>query len=104
MQVVNAYLTIDASEAFRMYEQIVSQMNELAEASAVLSPFQGNNNVRRGEFVLSDGNSFGSYGFDYSVFNNFASKDFDQTARLVDMFSRREIRIALKLQLAESLK
>ena len=104
MQIVNAYLTIDPSEAFRMYERLVPQINELAEASVVLSPFQGNNNVRRGEFVLSEGNSFGYYGVDGSAFSTFANKDLDQTVKLVDMFSRREIRIALKLQLAESLK
>ena len=74
MQIVNAYLTIDPSEAFRMYERLVPQMNELAEASAVLSPFQGNNSVRSGEFVLSEGNSFGYYGVDGSAFSTFCEQ------------------------------
>ena len=102
-QLVNSFINIDATEAFRIYEQLIPQMNELSDASAVLSPFQGNNNVRSGEFVISQGNGFGFYGADQSVVTSLAAKDPDHAARLTDMFSRREMRIAIKLQMAESL-
>lgn len=104
MQLINGYANIDSPDAFRIYQQLVPQINDLIEAAVVLSPFQGNANVQKGEFIMNQGASFGHLGFDFSVFNNLIRKDFDQTIRLIDMFSRREMRITLKLQMVESLR
>lgn len=103
MQVINAYANIESDEAFRMFEQLIPQVNNLADAAAVLNPFQGNGNVRNGEFVVSNGLSYGNFGFDLGVMSRFAQKNFDQTIRLIEMFSRPETRISLRLQIAESL-
>lgn len=100
MQIISAYANIDASESFRLFEPLIPQMNELTDAAAVLNEFQGGSNVREGEFLMSQGNSFGYY-VDLSVIRTLAVKDFDRTIGLVDEFSRREMRLGLKLQLLE---
>jgi len=51
--------------------------------------------------MLSQGTSFGYY-YDPSIFRVFAKNDFDRTMKLMDAFSRREIRLALLLYLAEN--
>ena len=79
---------------------MVPQLNELADAAAVLGGFQGNGNARRGEFLLPQGNSFGVY-VDFSPLRPLSIKDFDRAMKLIDGFSRREARILLRLQLAD---
>lgn len=102
MQVVSSLMNIDPPEAFRIYESLVPQMNDLSDAAALLNGFQGGSNVRSGEFVISYGNSFGYYGTDSSQLSTLARSDFDRTIKLIDSFNRREIRISLALQLAEA--
>ncbi|HLA94744.1 MAG TPA: hypothetical protein VK612_03410, partial [Pyrinomonadaceae bacterium] len=99
-QLVSTYASIDPSEAFRNLEPAVEQMNELANAFAVVNAFQGNN-VRQGEFVISNGYNFGIY-IDSSMFRTLAEKDFGRTMDLIDGFSRREMRLMIRVQLLES--
>ncbi|MEP7076223.1 MAG: hypothetical protein ABI878_10460 [Acidobacteriota bacterium] len=103
MQIISAYANIEPVEAFRLYESLVPQMNELTDAAAVINGFQGGANIRDGEYVLNQGNSFGFYGADFSMLSTFSKSDFDRTVKLIDSFNRREVRISLKLQLIESL-
>ena len=100
-QYLNTLANIDPPEAFRVFDRVIPKLNELADAAAILYPFQGNGNVRRGEFVLSQGYSFGYFGADFSVINVLARKDFDQASKVVDQISRREMRIAIRLQLVD---
>lgn len=102
MQLIAAYTRIEPAEAFRMLEGMVPQINELAEASVVISGFQGNNNIRRGELVISNGVSLGAH-VDLSIIRVLAQKDFDRTMGLIGTFARREMRVSLKQQLLETL-
>ncbi|HVF48344.1 MAG TPA: hypothetical protein VNA17_12320 [Pyrinomonadaceae bacterium] len=99
LQVVSAYSSIDPEEAFRTLSGLVPQLNELAEASIVVHGFQGGSHIRQGEMQMTNGNSLGFY-IDESLFVRLAEKDFARTTALIDGFSRREIRIQMKLQLA----
>ena len=101
MQIIAAYGNIAPDEAFRSFESLIPQMNELADAYAIVNQFQGGGNMRQGEYMLSQGTSFGYY-YDPSIFRVFAKNDFDRTMKLMDAFSRREIRLALLLYLAEN--
>lgn len=101
MQIISAYINIDADEAFRSVGGLIPQINELVDASVVVYGFQGNQNVRQGEMVIVNGTSFGFH-FDYSVLTRLAEKDFDKAMTLIDGLSRRELRVAIKLQFAES--
>ncbi len=101
MQLASAYSTIDAEEAFGCLEPLLSQLNELADANAVVQAFQNGYSVRSGEFVIGIGTSYG-FQFDAGTLRVLSKADFDRTNKLIDGLSRREIRIGLKLQLAES--
>jgi hypothetical protein len=101
MQIVAAYSNIEPAEAFRLFEPLIPQMNELSDAAVLLNSFQGSSNIRQGEFLMTQGLSYGFYGADFSVLSALAKKDFDRAMNLIDTFTRREIRIALKMHLAE---
>ncbi|HTK37046.1 MAG TPA: hypothetical protein VL325_01020 [Pyrinomonadaceae bacterium] len=101
MQIIAAYGNIAPDEAFRSFESIISQMNELADAYAIVNQFQGGGNMRQGEYLLSEGISFGLY-YDQSILRVFVKNDFDRTMKLIDGFSRREIRLSMLLFLAEN--
>jgi tetratricopeptide (TPR) repeat protein len=103
MQVIRAYSDMEPGEAYRMYQGLVPQLNELTDAAAVINGFQGGGNVREGEFLLSQGYWINSYGVDVSMFRSLANKDFNGTVGLIGGFSRREIRISMKVDLASSL-
>ncbi len=103
MQVIKGYSMIEPNEAFRLFELLIPQMNELSDAAAIINNFQGNGNVRNGEFLLTQGGSFGFYGIDYSILRIFAGQDFDRTVSLLNNFNRSEVRINFKLLAAEGL-
>ncbi len=103
MQIITAYSTIESSEAFRLFEPLIAQMNKLSDAAVILNGFQGGSNVRQGEFLMTNGSYWGFNGGDFTVLSKLATTDFDRTTKLIEEFTRREIRIALKMQLAENL-
>lgn len=103
IQIISAYSTIEAVEAFRLLESLIPQINELSEAAVITYGFQRGSNVKNGEFLLTSGNPAVSYFNDYSILAKLAKSDFDRLTILIDGFSRRESRIALKLQLAEGI-
>lgn len=100
MQVIAAYSRIDPPAAFRFFEGLIPQLNEIAEASSLVSGYQGTYNYRRGELVLTNGGNFGFY-LDGSMFRDLAKKDFDRSLALTNAFSRRELRLTLKQQLLD---
>jgi len=103
MQLIAAFGPIDPDQAFSTYESLIPQLNELADANAVVQGFQGGfGNVRSGEFVIQQyGGGFG-FNLEPNAFRILAKADFERTQKLIDGFSRREIRALLRLQLAEN--
>jgi hypothetical protein len=102
MQIISAYCTIESSEAFRLFEPLISQINELSDAAAVINGFQRNSNVKQNEFLLTNGNPSGYFGADFSILSRLSKEDYDRTINIIDSFTRREIRVSLKLQLLEN--
>jgi hypothetical protein len=100
-QLTSAYSGIDADQAFSSFEPVIPLLNELAEANIVVQGFQNGFNVRSGEFMLTNGGFFG-FQLDQNVLRSLAKTDFERTLKLIDSFTRRELRISLKLQLAET--
>lgn len=99
-QIINAYSMIEAGEAFRIFETLIPQINELTEAAVIVHGFQGGYNVRRGEILVSQSGSIGMH-LDISILRNLAKTDFDRALGLIGSFSRRETRINLRQQLLE---
>lgn len=102
MQLIAVYLTIEPSEAFDLMEPLIPRLNEVSEAAVVLYGFQGGGAIKDGEFPIMQSQSMGFY-LDSSIFQRLLEKDFDRTTKLIDAFSRRELRVAVKLGLAETL-
>jgi len=100
MQVISGYSGIEPDSAFRIVEALIPKINELTEAAAVINGFQGNSNVRDGEFIMTQGDPFNNYGANSSMVDTLARSDFDRTMKLIDGFSRQEVRVSLKLQVA----
>ena len=101
MQLAAACAPIVPDEAFNTLEPLMPQLNAIADAGAVFQGFQGNPGVRSGEFVMGTGGTYG-FQFDQPTLRALAKADLDRTLKLIENLQRREIRITLKLQLAES--
>ncbi len=101
MQLAEAYAGIEPDEAFNTFDPMMPMLNELADANAIVQGFQHFGNVKMGEFLIIHGGNWGFH-FDPNLLRSLAKADFDRTTKLIDRFSRREMRIALKLQVAEN--
>ena len=53
-------------------------------------------------YPMGPGNIFVGFSLDTNVFRTLAKADFERTQKLIDSFTRREIRINFRLQLAEN--
>jgi hypothetical protein len=101
-QLITAYGAIEPAEAFQMFEPLVPLFNELSEASVVLYGFQNANNIQQGEMVIANGINI-SFHLDVNMFRKFAEDDLERTLGMIDALSRREMRVYLKLHIAENL-
>src|SRR5262249_17774365 len=101
-QLINAYVDIDADQAFSILEPLTARLSDVSEAAVVFYSFQEQMNVKEGEYSVNQG-AFGFY-FDPSLFQRLAAKDLDRTLKLIDGFSRREMRVWAKLSVADGLQ
>ena len=99
MEVAGGFAQIEPSRAADILESLVPQINDLSEAAVVLWSFQDHNAVRDGEFVITQGSGFAEFGLNGYMFGHLANADLDRTVKLIDSFSRPEIRVALRLQM-----
>ena len=99
MEVVGGMAQIEPSRALDVLEKLVPQVNDLSEAAVVLWSFQDHNAVRDGEFVITQGGGFSQLGINPSMLGQLANSDLERTVKLIDMFSRPEIRVSLRLQM-----
>lgn len=95
------FAQIEPAEAFRLLESLVSPLNELSEASAVMAKFNDYGSFRRGEFQLNGGGGLpGVYNF-VNTIKTLKSKDFDRAVQVTNGFSRLDVRVSLQLQLID---
>src|SRR5262249_23306041 len=102
MEVIAGYGNIEPDEAFRLFEGLIPKINELTDAAAVINGFQSNSNVREGEFIMTQGDPFATYGANSSIIGTLGRYNFDRAMKLIDAFSRQEVRISLRLQVSAS--
>jgi hypothetical protein len=98
---ITAMTAIEPADAFANLEPLVDEINPLIQAFAVVQGFQGGQ-LRQGEYPISNGINFG-INVDPTMFRNLALIDFDRTNAIIDSFARTELRISLRMYLAESL-
>jgi hypothetical protein len=106
LKVVAGYAVIEPERAFTMLAPVIEQANEVINAQAVLARYnKQTQNFRDGELVVS--NSFGAlnskvfrYGRELKM---LAQSDFTRTRGLIDQFSRDDVRLFVKLFIAQSI-
>lgn len=98
---ISAMAAIEPADAFANLDPMVDQINMLTQAYAVVQSYQGSQ-MRHGEYQLSTGTNFG-INVDQTMFQNLSIADFDRTNAIIDSFARTELRISLRMYLAESL-
>jgi hypothetical protein len=106
LQLVRAYAPLDAGRSFELLEFAIDQLNELADATAVVDGFMTDEELTRdGQLRLRAlMNSFGQMvSVDAADFAPLARADFTRMKALADSFRRPELRIMAHLLLAESM-
>jgi hypothetical protein len=98
---IGAMIPIEPSDAFANLELMVEQLNSLVQAFAIVQGYHGGQ-LRQGEYNLGMGSNFGVY-FDLNLFRNLAQADFDRTNAIIDAFERPELRLSMRMFLAEGL-
>lgn len=101
VQLTIAFAEVDTDEAFNTFQPVIAQINELSDANAVVSGFQGTGLVRNGEFILPASPNFG-FQIEPNLLRTLAKADFDRTVKLLDGLTRREVRTYFRFQLVES--
>jgi hypothetical protein len=105
LQVVYAYSLADPEQAFAMIENNIAQMNEIINAGVTLDEFYEYGSVENGELLFSAMNRHGLMHVQRAtdLVKNLAKVNFDRTAALAEKFGRLEIRLFVRLKLAQSL-
>jgi hypothetical protein len=105
LEVVRGYAVIDPAEGFRLFEPIVDQINDVVQATAVLSKYDKRNmSFRRGELVLKVS---GFQGDSVILFRcipqmqMLGKADLEKMSLLSDRFIRPDSRIITKLYVAQ---
>lgn len=99
--IINAMAQIEPADAFANLEPLIDQINTLTQAFAIVQGYQGGQ-MREGEYPMAGGMNFGVH-VDQSMFRSLATSDFDRTNALIDALERNEMRISIRLYLAENL-
>jgi len=105
MEIVKGYATVNADEAFRIFEPIVDQINDFVQATAILSKYnRRNQNFKKGELVMKvNGYSWdGLLLFRYINHIQLLGKaDLNRMSSFSDKFGRSDARIIVKLFVAQ---
>ncbi|MEJ7861892.1 MAG: hypothetical protein WKF90_09690 [Pyrinomonadaceae bacterium] len=105
MEVVKGYATINPNEAFRIFDPIVDQINEIVQATAVLSKYnKRNQNFKKGELVMKvNGYTWeGLLLFRYiEQIQMLGKADLNRMSSFSDKFTRNDTRTIVKLFVAQ---
>jgi hypothetical protein len=106
LKVIAGFAVIEPERAFTMLAPVIEQANEVVNAQAVLARYnRQTQDFRDGEMVMS--NNFGSlnakvfrYGKELKL---LAQNDFTRTRGLIDQFRRDDVRLFVRLFVAQSM-
>lgn len=105
-QLANAYAGIAPETALALIEPTVGKVNELLNASVLLSRFSNNEGTRGEEITMQFfHNSLSQYGFYFNQNDAFklAMANFERTRNVGDGFQRPEARIFMRLMIAQGI-
>lgn len=105
MEVVRGFSVVDPPEAFRLFNPVIDQVNDVVQASAVLSKYnKRNRSFQKGELVMrtrswsSDGVFFFRFA---NVIESLGKADIDKMSSTADRLQRPDSRSIIKLFLIQ---
>ncbi|MDQ4123279.1 MAG: hypothetical protein M3209_17730 [Acidobacteriota bacterium] len=106
LSLVAGYAIIEPNRAFLLLDPLIEQVNEVTQASAVLSKYnRRDQSFRNGEmsYVFGLGRVQGSLARYRRELGLLAAADFERTQNLTDRFTRQEVQILARLTLSQSI-
>ena len=105
VKVVAGYALASPEQSFVMLENSIAQMNDFINAAIMLDEFYDQGATSNDELLYNSINRQGLLHVPGAVdlMKNLAKADFERTVNLADKFSRPEIRILVRIKLAQSL-
>jgi hypothetical protein len=102
LQLAQAYAPFDRDRSFEIIALIINQLNELMAAAATLDGFE-NNYLKNGEWMPSGGGALSNMIFACNQqIAVLALDDFDRARSLADSWQRSEVRLRVKLLIAQT--
>ena len=105
LRIAGAFAVVQPERAFNLIETSVAQMNELIQAGVLIQDFYEYETVQADEVLLD---AMHRQGFAHTtnitaLIKTLAAADFARTVALSDKFGRQEIRLFVRLKIAEAL-
>lgn len=103
MNLAAQYAQVEPARAFTVVESLVSSMDELSQAQAVLAKYQmSGGNFRQGEFqIISGSYAYGAYNLP-NILRTLKNTDAERVLQITNGFSRPDVRLSIQIQLVES--
>jgi hypothetical protein len=106
LKLASGYAVIEPDKAFPYLTTMVEMTNDLLTAKSLLAKYnKRNTNFKQGELIFT--NSLGYNVSAYTQYNNelglLAAADFGRTKGLIDQFRRDDVRVLLKIIIAQSI-
>lgn len=106
LAIIAGYAVIEPNRAFLLLDPLVEQVNEVMQATAVLSKYNRQDfRFRNGEmsYVFGTGRAQSSLFRFRRELGLLAAADFERTRNLTDRFTRQDVQILTRLTLAQSI-
>jgi hypothetical protein len=101
-QLANAYAQVDSEESFAIIGGIVSQINELVTAAAVMDGFE-NRYLKNDEWLTNGGSSVGNLVTNLrQALAQLGRRNFDRAEALAEQLERPEIRLLSQVDIAQA--
>jgi len=106
LKLAAGYAAIDSDRAFPLLNPLIEQANDVINATAILAKYNKREQMfRQGEMLLPQtfgygGGNFSRYGRELKM---LAQADYGKTKGLIEQFRRDDVRVLLKLLLAQSI-
>lgn len=101
MEIVRGYATIEPETAFRMFEPIIGEFNDMVQSSAVLSKYNKRDRTfKKGELVMRINGGFGGNILMFRYLQQIqmlGKADLERMSVLADRFGRSDTRTFVKL-------
>ncbi|MFN7930240.1 MAG: hypothetical protein U0Y68_20410 [Blastocatellia bacterium] len=104
IRLADEYQQLEVARSFALLEPMVSRLNELTAAAALLDQWQEEKAVRQGEWRMQSSNVVTNMWQNYAgTVSRLAKEDFARALAIANRAERNELRLLVKLRLLQSL-